>query len=292
MDGPELIGLSRGRTLAFEEWGDPDGGPVVYCHGFPDSRVSAQVLDRAADAAGLRLIAPDRPGIGASGYRQRRRIRDWADDVTALASALGLERFALLGRGAGAPYALACAHDLPERVTAVGLASPVAPPSVVRGSLGPARRLWFDAVSYLPLARLPAVRHQRYRLARDPAALLREQAETGPPADRRSLRAVADSERESHQRAFRQGLWGPLRETTLLRRGWGFRLEGVTRPVLLWHGRADPVVPVARAERVAERLPDCAATFYDDDGHHSVLVDHDDEILRALAERADRTAAA
>ena len=65
----------------------------------------------------MRLIAPDRPGVGLSGLQPNRTLLDWPRDVESLADALGIERFAVLGWSLGAPHALACAYGIPERVT-------------------------------------------------------------------------------------------------------------------------------------------------------------------------------
>ncbi|MFX8347139.1 alpha/beta fold hydrolase, partial [Acinetobacter baumannii] len=78
---------------------------------------------------GMRLIIPERPGIGDSDPLPGRRVRDWPKDVAALADHLGLQRFVVLGHsGAGTPYALATAQHLPDRVRAlylVGAAPPI-----------------------------------------------------------------------------------------------------------------------------------------------------------------------
>lgn len=110
------------RLLGFAEFGDPSGTPLVYFHGFPMSRLEGWSIDRMARRRRLRVIAPDRPGFGLSTFRDQRRITDWPVDVRALASHLGLERFAILGVSGGGPYAVACASALPrEMLSAVGV---------------------------------------------------------------------------------------------------------------------------------------------------------------------------
>ena len=74
------------------------------------------------------MIAVDRPGFGLSSYQSQHRFTDWPRDVLALADQLGFERFAIMSYSAGSPYAAACAHALPERLTAVGIVSGVAQP--------------------------------------------------------------------------------------------------------------------------------------------------------------------
>src|SRR5688572_28104051 len=117
----DTLTLSDGRKVGIAEFGAPAGRPVVYCHGFPASRLEARLAHEAAKEVGARLIALDRPGYGLSDFQPGRRIGDWPRDVVEAADALGVQRFAMLGVSGGAPYALACAALLPERITALGV---------------------------------------------------------------------------------------------------------------------------------------------------------------------------
>ena len=63
MGGERLIQLENGGQIAFEEYGDPRGTPVVFCHGWPSSRTMAQLTNNAARQLCVRIISPDRPGI-------------------------------------------------------------------------------------------------------------------------------------------------------------------------------------------------------------------------------------
>src|SRR5581483_2959467 len=119
--------LPDGRALAYCEYGAPDGSPVFIFHGLPGSRIDPRVVADEMRDAGVRLIAPDRPGIGRSDpVEGRRTYAGWAHDVADLADALGVERFAVVGYSCGGPYALAAAAELPKRVEKVGLVSSVA----------------------------------------------------------------------------------------------------------------------------------------------------------------------
>jgi pimeloyl-ACP methyl ester carboxylesterase len=80
---------------------------------FPDPETAA--------AVGVRAITLDRPGIGGSDPKAEHRVADWPADVIALADALGIDRFGVIGNSAGAPYALACAALIPERLTGVAM---------------------------------------------------------------------------------------------------------------------------------------------------------------------------
>src|SRR5437016_366230 len=83
------IMLRDGRRLAYGEYGESSGVAVFYFHGTPGSRIEGTIADQAAKRLGVRLIAIDRPGIGFSAFKPRRRLRDWPADVAELADALG-----------------------------------------------------------------------------------------------------------------------------------------------------------------------------------------------------------
>jgi len=119
--------LSDGRQLAYIECGDPVGEPVFHFHGHPGSRLEALIASDAATRAGVRLIGVDRPGMGRSDFKPRRRLLEWADDIAALADALAIDKFAVEGTSGGGPYTAACAFKLADRITACGIVAGLGP---------------------------------------------------------------------------------------------------------------------------------------------------------------------
>jgi pimeloyl-ACP methyl ester carboxylesterase len=113
----DLIALPDGRSLAYAEFGDPDGRPVLFFHGTPGYRLNPWTTNAEMRSLEVRLIALDRPGVGRSTPRPQRRLLDWPDDVQTLAGSLGLERFAVVGFSNGGPHAAACAYKLGTRVS-------------------------------------------------------------------------------------------------------------------------------------------------------------------------------
>jgi len=95
--------LSDGRLLAYQCYGQVDGRPLYFFHGFPGSRLQAALLHEQALAAGVCLVAPDRPGFGRSTPDPQRTISGWSADVAQLADHLGHERFGVLGVSCGGP---------------------------------------------------------------------------------------------------------------------------------------------------------------------------------------------
>src|SRR6266699_838079 len=100
---------------------------VFWHHGTPKVGSPRRPLFSAAADNGLRWVAYDRPAYGGSSPNPGRDIASAAADVAAIADALGIGRFAVLGHTGGGPHALACGALLPERVIAVVSGSAPAP---------------------------------------------------------------------------------------------------------------------------------------------------------------------
>ncbi|KAI4761704.1 alpha/beta-hydrolase [Aureobasidium sp. EXF-3400] len=122
-----------GRIISFSEVGDPNGHAVIVCVGMGLTRFVSVFYDDLASSLGLRLITPERPGVGASqAHRDRDHIGPlaWPDDVVTITHHLGISEFSLLAHSAGAIYALATALILPHSVRGkVQLLAPWIPPS-------------------------------------------------------------------------------------------------------------------------------------------------------------------
>jgi pimeloyl-ACP methyl ester carboxylesterase len=274
------IRLSDGRILGYAEYGLPDGTPVIGFHGMPGSRLMLKVLEPAAISAGARLITPDRPGYGRSQPNPRGTLREYPQDIAELADALRLERFAVVGVSGGGPYALACAHELPERLSLAGLVSGVGPLAIPGGLQGMARmnRIMFTLGRYSPALTgklLP-------RLMRSSWASLEEHVRNGtsptPDISPEQFAVITADQRE----ALRSGGQGIAFDMRALWRGWSFRLEDIRAQVCLWHGEADELGPVRLVRYIAQRVPGCEATYYPGEGHVGPLTLHGEEIMKRI----------
>ena len=115
MDETRTVSARDGRTLAYLEVGDPRGPLVIHNHGGPSSRLEGRLFASAASKNGLRLVCVDRPGIGQSSRQKSRTYSGWADDMTAIADALGYQEFGVTGWSEGGPWALAAAAYIDPR---------------------------------------------------------------------------------------------------------------------------------------------------------------------------------
>jgi pimeloyl-ACP methyl ester carboxylesterase len=113
------IALPTGVTLNVQLDGPEDGEPILLLHGFPESHRTWRGVapDLARD---FRVVAPDQRGFGASdkpqgveAYRTDRIL----EDLIALADALGLGRFTLVGHDWGGAVAWLAALKHPDRLS-------------------------------------------------------------------------------------------------------------------------------------------------------------------------------
>jgi pimeloyl-ACP methyl ester carboxylesterase len=283
----QQIKLKDGRMLGYAEYGAPEGKPVFYFHGHPSSRLDWPLFDPDDAAAELkaRIVAVDRPGHGLSDFKRGRKILDWPDDVIELADALGVDRFALLGISGGGPYAAACAFKIPERQTTTAIVCGMGPaeapgakdggswiyagkPSVVRRLL---LMLMATGIRKNPTKTKDQFVSQGKKQLPEPDLVLLEKPEFA-----NVFLDVTFGE------ALRSGVGGVSQDASLYARPWGFRLQDITAEVHLWHGELDRNVLVSVGRYVADVIPNCRATFFEEEGHMSLPLNHIREILSVL----------
>src|SRR6266498_4595092 len=177
MSSENFVQLQDGAVIAFEECGDLNGAPVMFCHGWPSSRTMARLTDQPARDLGIRIISPDRPGISASTLQLERKLIDWPRLVERIVDHLDISEFRMLAISVGAPYAYATSVALPQRVQAIAIV----------GGAPPMAEL-LEAEGLLPLYRwMLALHRTQPRLLRRLFYLARPVLSLRPPVRFRPL---------------------------------------------------------------------------------------------------------
>ncbi len=279
----QQIVLRDGRILGYAEYGAAQGKPIIFMHGSPGSRLD-WLMFAAGDAAeefNARIISVDRPGMGLSDFKQGREILDWPDDAVELADALRLNQFAVLAVSGGGPYGEACACKIPERLTRTAIVCGMGPREAPGAREGES---WTLPGKPLLLRRLLLVMMAQ-TVRNQPERLQPQFMKTVSKTDRELLQARPELLKlsiGSWQEAFRSGTVGVQRDAALYNRSWGFQLQDIAVEVHLWHGEKDNNVPVSVGQYAAGAIPNCQATFFDNEGHFSLPVNHMREILSVL----------
>ena len=279
----DIVRLPDGRRVGVASHGDPDGRPLFLTHGTPASRLGFEFTDAPARARGIRVLCPDRPGIGRSDSRPLRTLAGWADDVIALADVLAVDQFAVLGYSGGGPYALAAAAGAPDRVTVVGLmagAGPLDRPGALQG-MGKTDLRVLDLAQRRPWAARTLLRVLHLGARVSPSYALRSFKHEVSAVDQRVLDEQGPGIMAFFVEAFRQGPQGVVDDYLLSARPWGFALEELRVPVHVWQGDDDSMVPMHHAEDMVSRLPNATLHRLPGVGHISIQA-HIGEILDSL----------
>jgi pimeloyl-ACP methyl ester carboxylesterase len=291
---PYLVPLSDGRLMQI--WQGGAAGPAVFFfHGCPDSRLAALSGDAAAKRRGVHLVAANRPGYGRSDPHQSGHA-SFADDTVAVADALGIDQFAVIGMSLGGPYALACAARHPDRVTRAAL---IASPAVVPELDPPCHRDQLAAqvrreiVEYAALSVTEVIARMRpgfeEYIARvapndvDDDALVQRSSAGLHPRDVELLASLPSAQVASAAREALATPEGYLRDAAATFRRWEVRPEDVRCPTRLWYGELDPNVSVRNGHWLSRHITDSTLTVRPDTAHLGGLVDHWDEVLEAVS---------
>jgi pimeloyl-ACP methyl ester carboxylesterase len=227
-----------GVRLWYQDSGG-SGTPVLFLHAATGTSASWEHQWPAFTAAGYRCIAYDRRGWGRTETTGDDR-GTVAGDVIALADALGLERFHLVGTAAGGFGALDTAVSFSERLRDVTVAC----------SMGGVQDDGYQAV-------LRRIRPPGFQ---DMPAEFRE---VGP-----SYRA-ANPEGTARWLAIDHAAQRQPREPAqpLASRMTLAALEGIRVPALMLAGDADLIAPPAVMRLLAERIPGCRLETIPEAGH-------------------------
>jgi pimeloyl-ACP methyl ester carboxylesterase len=287
-----VIVVRSGRKLEVQEYGDPAGHPVFFFHGLIGSHYQASYVAEQAGRESLRIIAPNRPGVGRSEFVSRKSARDAVDDIEDVASALELDEFSVIGISGGTPYALAACCRLGHRVRTVTIISGMGPmrlPGALHG-MDRRRRLFLGVGARYPQVARRAFQAAAGRFRADPDRFLQRLLTTWSVPDQQLFRRreVFDLFLKDLHQVFTEGngAEGLAQELTIYR-NFGFSLGDVppSLRVSLWHGLSDNIVPPAMAWKMVHALPNAEATFIP--GGHFMAIDAAGRIIARLRQRID-----
>ena len=246
--------LPDGRDLAWAEYGDPFGYPVILCHGVPGSRRQVPPFDALTTERHARLIVPDRAGYGLSDSMRGWGLAQWRTDMVALVEHLALGDFAVGGVSGGAPFACALVAEFGGRVSRLVPVSGVSPG--YGGRVG-------EPLLYIAAMRTMVGESDRRELAR---------AE------------VSDMFFDDLPRAACQGTAAIVRDLAIAASDWKLVLHDYPGSVEIVQGCDDRIVPADCASRLAFLFPQASVRLLAGEGHFFVF-SRWGEILSALLAR-------
>ena len=283
----DSLELRDGRHLDVRVSG-PDGAtPLVFHHGTPGAVPALSDMERVVHDRGLRLVTMSRPGYGTSTRQRGRQVVDVAADTAEVLDWLGSTRCVTAGWSGGGPHALACAARL-EAVVGVLVIAGVAPYDSkdlnFLDGMGDGNIEEFSAAlaGEGPLRAYLEPDLEHYRTI-TPEQIVTSLASVLPEVDKVVLNGDIglDLATQFHA-AFMNGLDGIIDDDIAFTEPWGFALEEVRVPTMIWQGDLDLMVPFAHGQWLASRLPHASAHLESGEGHLSIGVGSLEQMLDEL----------
>lgn len=252
---PKVVTLKCGRQISYFEIGNPYGKPVFYFHGVPGSRWEPKLIEQEAYAAGVRLIALDRPGIGNSTYYSKRTICDWPNDVAQVADQLGVSKFGILAVSGGCSYGCACALKIPHRISHLALVSPYAPPNAPGVEVGITENQ-LRLINALPNVGKLVAAQMANKVCKKPQQVMENFSKDWVEVDRQLLFSNQQLFINNIRTAGCQGGKGIVKDILLLSNDWGFSLCSIKFSCIsIWSGNVDPIATPSMPKYFRNQLP-------------------------------------
>ncbi len=269
---------SDGRRLDVEVGGPPEGRPLLFHLGTPSAGLLYPPLVELGSERGLRHIAYSRPGYGRSERRPGRRVADCVADVETVCAELGVERFLTVGWSGGGPHALACAALLGERTLAAATIAGVAPRDAAGldwlGGMGEENLAEFAAAEAGDSELEELLRGEREGiLAAGGPEIGASLGQLLPPIDQDAATGeFAEYLAALFHGGLEEDIWGWFDDDRAFFSGWGFALAGIERPVAVWQGSEDRMVPYSHGRWLGANVAGARARLLDGEGHLSILL--------------------
>lgn len=264
------VDTDRG-SVAYVEYGDPGGVPVLFFHGTPGSRLLGELYDDTARERGVRVIALDRPGYGDSDPWDDRTLANTGAFAAPVLADAGVDSAGVVGFSGGGPHALAFGASHPGCVRRVDLVAGATPPDCGPGEPR-SQRMLGTLAARAPWLLSGLLGVQVWLARRRPAVVVGQytSGDTDDPSG--EVAALVGRDFVAGLESSRAGL---ATEARLFTREWDFPLERVTAPVGLWHGTRDGNVPIEGARELQSRLPDAELTTFETDHLRTLLASRD-----------------
>ena len=275
--------LKDGRELEIADNGINSESAIVFHHGTPGHASSWTDWLESAATAGIRAIAYSRAGYGTSDRNPGRSVINVNSDIAQVLDAKNITKFVSIGWSGGGPHCLANTFE-PRNVGAISLAGV--------GAFG------VDDLDFLE--GMGPENHDEFGAALKGEAVIDQwmNDNAGPmksvtgsdiieafggligDADKAVLEGgEADAMAASMRSALAVSFDGWIDDDLVFVKKWGFELEAITKPVFLWQGDDDFMVPHAHSYWLEKHIPTATLSFKPGEGHISIGVKYRADIL-------------
>jgi len=278
------LSLYDGSELEYTEYGDPSGIPILYFHSIIHSRQTFNPFSDFIETHGLRIIAPERPGFGATSLPKRISHTAFANNIKQLTEHLGLEKFYVLGEGNGGAFALACAAILPDQVIRASVVACVPDKNFdhVR-EVHPFERQLHRIKQKASAKLLFTLGKVILKVLSKHDYLLRLMSSYYCPSDWTIVQSSAYRQlyQESMRNTLDHNTKGFVEDYFARIHPWDFQTQNILSHIDIWHGDSDTYTKIESAKAIADSIPNHTTYFLENHGY-CIFFSHADRILEQL----------
>lgn len=275
-----IINLKDGRKMAYKEYGNPNGRPLLLVHGTPFSKLMWRDVPGVLHNDLFRIIAMDRPGYGHSDFNFNGALENFPLDIVELLDQLNIDKVSIAGVSGGGPYTLICAQKIPHKLENIALISSVGP--FVEQSIGDmnANKKLYKIAQKRPRIIFFQNHFIIKMIQRNPVDFitLGKKKLTGPDLEALEKDDFYLKLAEAYADGCRQK--STIRHNTMSydiinTANWKIPLEDIQKEVHVFWGGKDRSIG-DQSKYMAEKLPNALTHFYPDQGHFLVYNKMDD----------------
>lgn len=289
----QTILLDDGRVMGYAEYGNLDGAPMVFCHGFMSSRLFHPDIQELIKQD-IRFIVPDRPGYGLSDPNPKHSILDWTNDLKQLLLKKNIKKINVMADDIHSAYALACAKKIPQYIEKIILLDGACPPDeyyyidsknknskqVFSHSLLPRLAKYAPLlIKYLLHLSLMGYKKNPIESIRNTISCMDNPNQTVLMKEDffQYLLKVAPE-------TIRQGSTASAHNYILLLNSWGFELENIKTPVFMIYGGASPFSNFY-TDQLASKLNNSHRIFIEGSCWASQFYEQWDEVINRVKQK-------
>lgn len=276
-----ILTLRDGRAFDYVTNGVRSDAAILFHHGTPgECTLWSNWLSEISD---IQAVASSRPGYGLSNRRKGRTVADDMEDQSELIGHLGIKKFVSIGWSGGGPHAINMTrHELcAGAITLAGVGEWGNSDLDFLAGMGPENHEEFGAAlnGESAIESWMAINAPSFAAVTGDDLIAAFGGLIGE-ADKNALtQEVAEHDAASYRRALTQGYYGWLDDDLAFVQKFGFALESIEKPVLVWQGDDDFMVPRAHSEWLAKHIPTAQLNFVPGHGHISLVEKYRGEII-------------